>query len=114
MAAANLKDLPTIGDSLKGELLSPRTLKETTVSEKNVLPTAEDVKAEKTHKGLIDGVEGFSAEKLNHVKTREPATGADGELEVDSGQILVSWSSGRKQKFDCLLDKASSIPRSNC
>ena len=48
-------------------------------AEKNVLPTADDVKAEKTHNSLIDGVENFSAEKLKSVKTREPASGKDGE-----------------------------------
>ena len=52
-----VKDLPKIQDSLKGELLSPRHLKETHVAEKNVLPTAEDVAAEKTHQGLIQGEE---------------------------------------------------------
>ena len=75
-----VKDLPKMGDSLKGELLSPRHLKETTVAEKNVLPTAEDVAAEKTHQGLIDGVEKFDSDKLHHVKTREPASGAEGEF----------------------------------
>ena len=47
------------------------------VNEKQVLPSAEDVKAEKTHQGLIQGVESFTPEKLNKTKTREPATGAD-------------------------------------
>ena len=30
-------------------------------------------------KGLIEGVENFSSEKLKSVKTREPASGKDGE-----------------------------------
>ena len=29
------------------------------------------------HQGVIEGVEKFSPEKLHHVKTREPATGAE-------------------------------------
>ena len=62
--------------------LSPRNLKDVETAEKNVLPTADDVKAEKTHQGLIEGVETFSSEKLKSVKTREPASGKDGE---DSG-----------------------------
>ena len=47
------------------------------VTEKVVLPTAEDVKAEKTHQGLIQGVENFSTDQLKAAKTREPATGLD-------------------------------------
>ena len=30
--------------------------------------------------GLIEGVESFSAEKLKSVKTKEPASGKDGEF----------------------------------
>ena len=52
------------------------------VSEKNVLPTAEDVAQEKTHQGLIKSVEEFSPEKLKNVKTREPATGAEGKKKL--------------------------------
>lgn len=46
-------------------------------SEKVSLPTAEDVQQEKTHQGLIQGVE--KGVQLQHVKTREPASGAEGE-----------------------------------
>ena len=48
------------------------------MTEKIVLPTAEDVKAEKTHQGLIQGVESFTPDKLKPAKTREPASGSDG------------------------------------
>ena len=52
------------------------------VTEKVVLPTAEDVKAEKTHQGLIQGVENFSTDQLKAAKTREPATGLDCKLSM--------------------------------
>ena len=48
------------------------------MTEKIVLPTAEDMKAEKTHQGLIQGVESFTPDKLKPAKTREPASGSDG------------------------------------
>lgn len=92
----NVKDLPKIQDSLKGELLSPHQLKETKVSEKNVLPTADDVKAEKTHQGLINGVEKFSPEQLHHVKTREPATGP----QLAKREMAVQETSKEVEKFD--------------
>eukprot|EP00095_Tigriopus_kingsejongensis_P010086 snap_masked-scaffold774_size99688-processed-gene-0.3 protein:Tk10086 transcript:snap_masked-scaffold774_size99688-processed-gene-0.3-mRNA-1 annotation:"ib isoform4" len=72
-----VKDLPKLQDNIKDEILSPHKLKETHVNEKNVLPSAEDVKQEKTHQSLIQGVETFQSDKLHHVKTREPASGAD-------------------------------------
>ena len=54
-----------------------------------MLPTADDVKAEKTHQGLIEGVENFSSEKLKSVKTREPASGKDGEQKVKSNLLVI-------------------------
>jgi len=94
--AAAVKDLPKIGDTLKGELLSPRNLKDVETAEKNVLPTADDVKAEKTHNSLIDGVENFSAEKLKSVKTREPASGKD----VAARDMAQQKSVDELAKFD--------------
>jgi len=76
---SSVNDLPKIDNSLKEGILGQHKLKETQTSEKVSLPTAEDVKAEKTHQGLMEGVEGFTPEKLHHVKTREPASGAEGE-----------------------------------
>ena len=46
------------------------------MDEKIVLPSAEDLKAEKTHENLQKGIEGFTPDKLKPAKTREPATGA--------------------------------------
>ena len=49
------KDLPKIADALKGELLQERSLKPTEAQEKNVLPSADDVKQEKTHQNIMSG-----------------------------------------------------------
>ena len=49
---ASLKDeVKKIDQDLKGELLKGLPLKATEVTEKNVLPTAQDVAQEKTHLG---------------------------------------------------------------
>ena len=45
------------------------------VEEKVVLPSADDLKAEKTHETLLKGIEGSTPDKLHQVKTRESATG---------------------------------------
>merc|ERR1712117_317015 len=50
------------------------SLKRTETKEKLVLPGEEDIKTEKTHQGIIQGVEGFENEKLRVVKTREPVS----------------------------------------
>lgn len=75
--APALKDLPKIEGSLKDELVKPHELKKTEVAEKIALPTAEDLKQEKTREGVLKGVEGFTADKLTPVKTREPLSGAE-------------------------------------
>ena len=53
--AAPSKDLPKIADDLKGELLKERSLKPCEAQEKNVLPSAEDLKQEKTHQNIMTG-----------------------------------------------------------
>ena len=53
--ASPVKDLPKMADELKGELLKERSLKPTEAQEKNVLPSAEDVKQEKTHQNMLTG-----------------------------------------------------------
>ena len=47
------------------------------VQEKNVLPSANDLKQEKTHEELQQGIAQFEPDKLKSVKTKEPASGAD-------------------------------------
>ena len=49
-------------------------LKPTETVEKVVLPGKEEIKTEKTIKGVLEGVKGFESEKLKNVKTKEPAS----------------------------------------
>ena len=42
--------------------------------EKVVLPGKEEIKTEKTIKGVLDGVKGFESETLKNVKTKDPAS----------------------------------------
>ena len=51
------KDLPKIADQLKGEILAERSLKPTEAQEKNVLPSADDVKQEKNHQNIMTGTD---------------------------------------------------------
>ena len=51
----SVKDLPKIADSLKGELMQEHALKHTEANEKIVLPSAEDLKMEKTHQNILSG-----------------------------------------------------------
>merc|ERR1719219_1218546 len=69
-----VKDLPKdllIAEGLKGELLKEHTLKPTEASEKNLLPTAEDVKQEKDHQNILTGIEKFKADSLKPTETKE-------------------------------------------
>ena len=56
--STTVKDLPKdllIADGLKGELLKEHNLKPTESTEKNLLPSAEDVQQEKTHLNFLSG-----------------------------------------------------------
>ena len=58
MEAVAVKDIPRdmlIGSTLKEELLSGHNLKPTEAAEKNVLPSADDVKSEKNHQSILNG-----------------------------------------------------------
>merc|ERR1711874_808788 len=50
------------------------SLKPTETKEKVVLPGKEEIKAEKTIQGMLQGVEGFAKDSLKDVRTREPAS----------------------------------------
>jgi len=74
MSVTAVKDLPKellIADTLKGELLKEHNLKHTEAAEKNPLPTAEDLKQEKTHKNIITGIEEFKCDSLKRTETKE-------------------------------------------
>jgi len=94
--APALKDLPKIEGSLKDELVKPHDLKKTEVSEKSVLPSAEDLKQEKTHEGVLKGVEGFSKDNMTPVKTREPLSG----VEVAKNELHRQKAADAVKEFD--------------
>jgi len=94
--APALKDLPKIEGSLKDELVKPHDLKKTEVTEKIALPTAEDLKQEKTHEGVLKGVEGFTADKLTPAKTREAMSGA----EVAKNELARQKAADAVNEFD--------------
>jgi len=60
------------------------------VNEKTVLPSAEDLKLEKVHEGLIKGVEAFSPENLKPTKTREPASATEGNFKCTVQSQLLA------------------------
>merc|ERR1712027_213265 len=65
----------------------------TETREKVVLPGKEEIKAEKTIQGVLQGVEGFAKDTLKDVKTREPASPTailQTELDRDSSLKTVS------------------------
>ncbi|XP_048516765.1 thymosin beta isoform X11 [Dendroctonus ponderosae] len=68
-----LKDLPKVAGDLKSELegFSSSKLKNAETQEKIVLPSAEDLAAEKTEKALIEGIAKFDPAKLKHTETQE-------------------------------------------
>ena len=90
MSTTTVKDLPKellIADNLKGELLKEHNLKHTEATEKNPLPTAEDLKQEKTHQNIITGKEFKEISKIE-------LKGFSQELKV----LKVTHSRGQKQR----------------
>merc|ERR1712029_760712 len=74
METVAIKDIPRemlIGATLKDELLGDRNLRPTEAAEKNVLPTAEDVKSERSHRNILSGIEAFKSDALKHAETKE-------------------------------------------
>ena len=69
----SLKNLPKVSVDLKSELegFNQHCMKKATTAEKNVLPSAKDVEAEKTQQTLIAGIEAFDATRLKHTETQE-------------------------------------------
>ena len=90
MSTTTVKDLPKellIADNLKGELLTEHNLKHTEATEKNPLPTAEDLKQEKTHQNIITGKE---FKEISKIKLK----GFSQELKVSK----VTHLRGQKQR----------------
>merc|ERR1712212_1132993 len=73
MASPTLKDLPKVDTDLKSQLegFTPDKLKSSTTEDKTVLPTKEDIAAEKGQQALRAGIEGFDAAALKKTETCE-------------------------------------------
>merc|ERR1711976_732559 len=73
METVAVKDIPQnlLGSNLKEQLLGEHNLKHTEAAEKNVLPSAEDVKSEKNHLNILTGIEAFKCDNLKHTETQE-------------------------------------------
>merc|ERR1712080_477672 len=85
-------------------------LKHVEVAEKIVLPSAEDLKAEKTHENLQKGIEGFTPDKLAHVKTKEPATGVElMKTEMATGATIKAVEGFDKDN----LNKAETVEKNS-
>lgn len=65
------KEMPRLDAGLQGELMKGANLKPTESNEKNILPSAEDLKQEKTHQNILTGIEGFKADGLKPTETKE-------------------------------------------
>ncbi|KAG5891950.1 hypothetical protein JTB14_002224 [Gonioctena quinquepunctata] len=88
-APPSLKDLPKVAGDLKSELegFKSSNLKNADTQEKVVLPSAEDVAAEKSEKALIEGIERYDTSKLKPTLTQEKNTLPDKEvIEQEKGQ----------------------------
>merc|ERR1712025_131688 len=94
-----VKDIPQeklIKNSLKDELLGEHNLKHTEAAEKIVLPTAEDVKTEKNHQNILNGIEAFKCDNLKPTETKEKLVlpGAD---EIQTEKTMQGLLQGVEQ-----------------
>jgi len=81
--------LPKVDSDLKFELehLKPGLMKKASTQEKIVLPTAEDVAAEKTQQAFLEGVVGFNQNNLKPTTTAEKIVLPDKDvIESEKGQ----------------------------
>jgi len=109
MSSPAVKDLPTVDNGLKEEIVKDHQLKRTSTIEKQVLPSADDVKAEKTHQGIMQGIESASIDKLKETKTREPESGAD----LMKKEMAVSASLQAVENFDAAKLKNVEVQEKN-
>ena len=68
MATTPVSELPKIPSEIAEAVTTHAVeLKHCETAEKNVLPSKEDIVAEKTHQELTSGIEQFKGDSLNHV-----------------------------------------------
>ncbi|TDG38424.1 hypothetical protein AWZ03_015154, partial [Drosophila navojoa] len=71
--APALKDLSKVAENLKSQLegFNTEKLKNASIQEKTILPTAEDVATEKTQKSIFEGITVFDQNNLKHTETNK-------------------------------------------
>ena len=73
-------------------------LKPTDSTEKNVLPTAEDMKQEKNHQGILTGIEGFTSNSLKPTETKEKVV-LPGKEEIKAEKTIQGMLQVSKNSF---------------
>ncbi|XP_076345149.1 uncharacterized protein LOC143244416 isoform X3 [Tachypleus tridentatus] len=73
MSSPKKEDLPAVPSAMKDELASFNSshLKHAETQEKQCLPSKEDIKQEKIHQEMIEGVENFNRSALKQTNTEE-------------------------------------------
>ncbi|XP_036319746.1 thymosin beta isoform X2 [Rhagoletis pomonella] len=109
MASPALKDLPKVAENLKSQLegFNTEQLKNASTHEKIVLPTAEDVAAEKTQQSLISGIAAFNPSNLKHTETNEKNPLPDKEvvseikLRREDSTLNIKYYEGSQESSGC-------------
>ncbi|PBC32553.1 Thymosin beta-a [Apis cerana cerana] len=96
MSSPSLKDLPKVALDLKSELegFNHGCMKKASTAEKNVLPSAEDVRQERQHSELIHDVETFKPDQLKHADTKE-------KIILPNAKGSTSSLAGNKRRVFC-------------
>ena len=116
MTSTSVKDIPRemlIGDNLKEELMTERSLKPTETGERNTLPTAEDVNLEKSHQSFISGIEEFKAEELRRTETKEKIVlpgAAEIQVEKQIQGLLQGVSNFENEKLRTVKTREPASP----
>ena len=83
-------------------------LKPTDSTEKNVLPTAEDMKQEKNHQGILTGIEGFTSNSLKPTETKEKVV-LPGKEEIKAEKTIQGMLQVSDGTFQSLLSSLFSF-----
>jgi len=112
-SAPTLENLPKVDADLKSELekFKPELMKKASTQEKSILPTAEDVAAEKTQQAILKGVEGFDTNNLKHTETQEKVVLPDKEV-IESEKVQQNLMEGI-QTFDTAKLKQTETQEKN-
>ena len=85
-------------------------LKPTDSTEKNVLPSAEDMKQEKNHQGILTGIEGFTSDSLKPTETKEKVV-LPGKEEIKAEKTIQGMLQVGNEDFQSFLSSPFSLFR---